>query len=229
MGVGSRLFAAGYDRMMAGVERAALGEHRRLLLGGAHGAVLEIGGGTGANVPHYGSAVSELVLVEPLEAMARRLERRLAAHAGAPQPQLPAGSAHAPLERSARVPPARVLRARAEELPFADASFDTAVSTLVLCSVDSPSRALAELHRVLRPGGRLLFVEHVRADDERIARWQDRLNRVNRVVAQGCNCNRATLAAMEAAGFRLERVEHGVLPKAPPHLRPLVVGEARRP
>lgn len=217
MGLSARIFAAGYDRAMAGTERAGLGDHRRALLGSAQGTVLEVGGGTGINLAHYGPGVRELVLTEPIEPMARRLERRLAA-----QREGAGGEVH-------RARATRVLRARAEELPFADASFDTAVSTLVLCTVESPARALAELHRVLRPGGRLLFLEHVRADDERLARWQDRLNGVQRAIAQGCNCNRSTLDEMAAAGFELARVERSRLPKAPPHVRPLVVGEALRP
>lgn len=207
-----RLFAAVYDRCMAGAERAALGAHRSSLLGSAAGAVLEIGGGTGVNLAHYPAGVAELVVTEPAEPMARRLERRAAAQG--------------PASGRAVV---RVVRAHAEQLPFVDASFDTAVSTLVLCTVTSPQRALAELHRVLRPGGRLLFVEHVRADDPRLARRQDRLNRLQRFVAQGCNCNRSTLESIVGAGFALEQFERTTLPKAPAHLRPLVVGSALRP
>ena len=122
-------------------------------------------------------------------------------------------------------PHAKLLRAPAEDLPFEDDSFDVAVSTLVLCSVDDQPRALRELRRVLRPGGRLLFLEHIRSDEPRLARLQDRMNRINNIVAH-CDCNRPTLDSMRAAGFSIQKLEHGTLAKAPPFVRPLVVGVA---
>jgi ubiquinone/menaquinone biosynthesis C-methylase UbiE len=134
MSLYGRLFAAGYDRLMAGQEKADLGDHRKALLGRVGGHVIEIGGGTGANLPFYGPGVEELVITEPEEPMARRLERKLAAYSL----------------------PARVVRAPAEGLPLEDQSFDFAVSTLVLCTVRDPARALSEVRRLLRPGGRLL-------------------------------------------------------------------------
>jgi len=204
MGLRSRLFAMTYDRQLAKVERAGLGEQRQRLIGSASGRVLEIGGGTGANLPHYAPGV-ELTVTEPDEPMLKRLRQRVEAEA----------------------PETEVVQAPAEALPFEDGSFDTAVSTLVLCGVDQP-RALGELRRVLRPGGRLLFLEHVRSDDPGQARWQDRLNFLNRFVAC-CDCNRATLASIEAAGFEVEEVEHTELAKAPPFVRPLIVGTAARP
>ncbi len=123
----------------------------------------------------------------------------------------------------------RAVRAPAERLPFEDGSFDTVVSTLVLCSVGDQDEALAEVRRVLRPGGRFLFLEHVRAEDAKRARWQDRLNRPWRVVAMGCNANRATLARIEAAGFEVEELRHGELPKSPPLIRPMIAGRAVAP
>ena len=131
------------------------------------------------------------------------------------------------LQRTARehAPLAQVLRAPAEDLPFEDDSFDTVVSTLVLCGVDDQPRALREAHRVLRPGGRLLFLEHVRSDDPALARLQDRMNWLNRLVVQ-CDCNRPTLATIEAEGFGLSRLERTMLPKAPTFVRPLIVGAA---
>jgi ubiquinone/menaquinone biosynthesis C-methylase UbiE len=200
------MFAALYDPMMAGTEKAGLAEQRRELLERARGRVLEIGGGTGANLPYYGAAVDEVVLLEPEEPMARRLERKLT-------------------NSSLR---ARVVRAPAEALPFEDGSFDVVVSTLVLCTVTDQPRALAEIHRVLKPGGRLLFVEHVRSDDAKLARWQDRLNGLNRRIGHGCNCNRDTLAGIAGAGLEIVNVEHDSLKKAPPHARPLVLGVAQR-
>ena len=154
MSLWGRIFAAGYDRIMAGTEKAGLSERRERLLAPVSGRVLEIGGGTGANLPFYGAGVQELVITEPEEPMARRLERKLPDYSR----------------------PVRVVRAPAEQLPFEDESFDFVVATLVLCTVDDPARALGEARRVLKPGGRLLFLEHVRSDDAKLARWQDRLN-----------------------------------------------------
>jgi ubiquinone/menaquinone biosynthesis C-methylase UbiE len=196
--------AAVYDRGMAETEKAGLAAHRERLLASAAGRVLEIGGGTGANLAFYREDVAELVVAEPEEAMARRLERKL---------------------RGYRVP-ARVVRAPAERLPLEDASFDCAVSTLVLCSVADPARALGEVRRVLKPGGRLLFIEHVRSDDPRVAAWQDRLRRPWAWVACGCQPNRRTVETMVAAGFSVDELRRDRLHKAPSIVKPLVVGSA---
>ena len=203
MSLWGRIFAAGYDSFLARSEASGLGEHRRSLLAGARGDVLEIGAGTGANISHYPSDI-ELTMTEPESPMARRLERKLA--------------------RSGRE--AKVVSAPAEQLPFDDASFDTAVSTLVLCTVTDLGRAVTELHRVLRPGGRLLFIEHVRSDEPRLARWQDRLHGPWVRFGHGCHCNRPTLAAIEGAGFRVVELERDRVPKAPAIVRPLIVGVA---
>ena len=125
--------------------------------------------------------------------------------------------------------PVQVVRARAEELPFEDQRYDFAVSTLVLCTVDDPNRALEEIRRLLKPGGQLLFVEHVRADEPRLARWQDRLHGFQYRFACGCHCNRRTLESIEGAGFQVAEVTHDRLRKAPPIVRPLIVGAADRP
>ena len=132
------------------------------------------------------------------------------------------------LERKAREhePLAKVLRAPAEDLPFEDDTFDTVVSTLVLCGVDDQPRALREARRVLRPGGRLLFLEHVRSDDPQLARFQDRMNWLNRFVVH-CDCNRPTLATIETEGFTIDRLERTTLPKAPKFVRPAIIGTAR--
>jgi ubiquinone/menaquinone biosynthesis C-methylase UbiE len=202
--VWGRIFAAGYDRVLAGSEQAGLAERRRALLAQARGAVIEVGAGTGLNLPHYQGAVTELVLVEPEEPMARRLEQRLGL-----------GPATA-----------RIVSAPAEAIPVPDSSFDFAVCTLVLCTVSDPSRALAELRRVLKPDGRLLFLEHVRSEESGLARWQDRLDPIWVRVGHGCRCNRDTLSAISSAGFGVEQVEHGRLPKAAPFVRPMIVGTA---
>ena len=205
MSLRSRIFAATYDRQTARMEEAGLRQRRRDLIAAARGDVLEVGGGTGANLPHYGPAVDTLTITEPDQWMMRRLERRA----------------------RGITPPARVLRAPAEDLPFADETFDVVVSTLVLCSVDDQPRALAELRRVLRPGGELRFIEHVRSDAPKRASTQDRLNWLNRLVVC-CDCNRPTLASIEEAGFTVTALDRTELPKVPPFVRPAVVGTASR-
>ena len=203
MGIRSSIFALTYDRMSAGSEDAGLREVRRRLLADARGLVLEIGGGTGANLQLYGPGVETLTVTEPDQPMLRRLDRKVR-------------------EQS---PLTKVLRARAEELPFADDSVDTVVSTLVLCGVDDQAQSLREIRRVLRPGGRFMFIEHVRSDEPKVARFQDRMNRVNRFVVR-CDCNRATLDTIEAEGFEVTMLERTELPKAPRFTRPLIVGVA---
>ena len=132
-------------------------------------------------------------------------------------------------ETAAAAPrPVSVSEAPAERLPFADSSFDTVVSTLVLCTVPDPAAALAELARVLEPGGRLLFLEHVRAEDPGLARWQDWLEKPWRFLGDGCHCNRDTVATIESSPLRLEGVERGEFPKAPPIVKPLRWGTAVR-
>jgi ubiquinone/menaquinone biosynthesis C-methylase UbiE len=118
-----------------------------------------------------------------------------------------------------------VFRAPAEDLPFNDDSFDVVVSTLVLCGVDDPPRAVREARRVVREGGHLLFLEHVRSDEPRLARRQDRLDRFNRLLTQ-CHCNRSTLETIESAGFDTGDVLRSELPKAPAFIRPMVRGDA---
>jgi ubiquinone/menaquinone biosynthesis C-methylase UbiE len=193
-----------YDRFTRKSEEGGVRELREGLLTDATGRVLEIGGGTGLNLPFYDAADS-LVVTEPEPAMLRRLEAKTRAQAHR----------------------AEVVQAPAEDLPFEDSSFDTVVSTLVLCGSDQ-KRSLGEVRRVLRPGGRLLFLEHVRSDDPDLARFQDRMNWLNRLVV-GCECNRRTLPAIEAAGFTVSRVEHTTLPQAPKFTRPLIVGTAVAP
>jgi ubiquinone/menaquinone biosynthesis C-methylase UbiE len=206
MSLRTRIFALMYDRQMARAEKAGLRTMREQLLAGASGDVIEIGGGTGLNLPFYSPDVRSLTITEPEPAMLRHLERRV---------------------REQRAS-ARVLRAPAEDLPFDDHTFDVAVSTLVLCGVDDQPRALRELRRVLRPGGRLLFIEHLRAEDPAWARLQDRMNWLNRLVVC-CDCNRPTLDSIGQAGFTVTEVEHTGLPKAPKFVRPAIVGSATAP
>jgi ubiquinone/menaquinone biosynthesis C-methylase UbiE len=176
---------------------------RHGLLADAGGAVLEIGGGTGANLAHYDGQIESLVVTEPDPAMLRRLQRKAREQA----------------------PLAKILRAPAEDLPFEDATFDTVVSTLVLCGVDDQERSVREIHRVLKPGGSLLFIEHVRADDASVARFQDRMNWLNRLVVC-CDCNRPTLSTIKGANFTVSQLEQTTTPKAPKFARPMIVGTA---
>lgn len=201
-----RFFAAGYERALAASEEAGLRERRARLLAAARGRTLELGSGTGLNLDHYPEAVDELICAEPFGPMARRLRERIA--------------------RSGRT--AQVIEAPAERLPIADATIETVVVTLVLCTVDEPEVALAEIARVLRPGGRLLFLEHVRSPEPDLARWQDRLERPWRLFGHGCRCNRDTVAAIEASALELAELERGRMPKAAPIVRPLAQGTAIR-
>lgn len=203
---GHRLFAALYDLLGAAVERGWIGDRRRELLASARGRVVELGAGTGANLRHYPASVSELTLTEPDAAMRRRLARRVGSRRG----------------------PGRVLAAPAERLPLPDAGADVVVATLVLCSVDDQAAALAEARRVLRPGGVLLFMEHVRGEGRR-ARLQDRMTPLWRRLAAGCHPNRDTVAAIRAAGFEVARLEVRDDAPGPSVVRPVAIGAAVRP
>jgi ubiquinone/menaquinone biosynthesis C-methylase UbiE len=200
-----RMFAALYDTFSKGSEAAGMREERRRLLAGAEGATIEIGAGTGLNLDHYPEAVTRLVLAEPDRHMRRRLRQRVDA-----------------LGRAAEV-----IDASAERLDFPDATFDTAVVTLVLCSVPNQEVALAEIARLLRPDGSLLFIEHVRSANPKVAKRQDRIRPLYNLVG-GCNPNRETLAAIDASPLRVESVRQGEVPKAPKVERPMIVGTARR-
>jgi ubiquinone/menaquinone biosynthesis C-methylase UbiE len=202
--VSSTFSAAIYDPFLALGERRGMRERRRRLLRRAGGRVLEIGAGTGLNLAHYPHGLDELVLTEPFEPMARRLESRVR-------------------QAGAR---ASVLRAGAEALPVATDSVDTVVSTMVLCTVPDPAAALDEIRRVLRPDGQLLFCEHVRSDSNRLSRWQERLARPWEALADGCRCNQETERLIEGA-LRIERLEREEWRGMPGLVRPLIVGEAR--
>ncbi len=198
-----RAFAALYDRGLKATEEAGLRDMRRELLSQASGRTIDLGAGTGVNLDLFPDGVSELVMAEPDPHMIKQLRVKAAGRGGV-----------------------EILEASAQELPFADDCFDTAVFTLVLCTVPDPELALRETARVLKPGGKLLFIEHVRADEEGLAGWQDRLEKPWRFLADGCHCNRDTAAMIEASPLRLERVESGQLPKTPPIVRPLIRGSA---
>jgi ubiquinone/menaquinone biosynthesis C-methylase UbiE len=180
-------------------------EGRRKLLAPAQGRVLEVGAGTGFNARYYPEGVGDVTLTDELGGMLRRAERRAD-------------------EAGRRV---ETVTAPVERLPFEDESFDTVVGSLLLCSVDDQDAALAEIRRVLKPGGRYLFLEHVRSDDPKVARRQDRWERVWGIVAMGCHPNRDTLPRIESA-FAVDEVERSELPEGPSLIRPYVLGRAHR-
>jgi len=207
MGIYDHVFAACYHRWTAASERRGLRERRNEMLRDLAGGVLEIGPGPGINLRHYPPAVREIVLAEPEGPMADRLERELA--------------------RSGRR--GRVVRSAAEALPFADGSFDHVVSTFVLCSVTDPVRVLDEIDRVLRPGGSLVFMEHVRSDEPGLARWQDRLHPLWLRFGNGCHCNRPTPRTIEASRLEVEKMRPDRMPASVALVRPMAIGVARSP
>jgi ubiquinone/menaquinone biosynthesis C-methylase UbiE len=204
------LFARCWTRLAAAVEARGAGGYRQRLLAGAAGRVIEVGAGTGANFGHYPRAVTEVLAVEP-EPYLR--ERAAAAAERAPVP-------------------VTVVDGVADRLPAVDGSFDAAVASLVLCSVPDVTAALAELRRVLRPGGRLYFWEHVRAEGRAGAGAQRLLDRtVWPAFSGGCHTGRDTAAAIAVAGFTVERLERFRFPDSwvPSPTAPQVLGVAVRP
>ena len=191
-----------YDLLSRRAEKGELGNRRHELLSGLEGTVLEIGAGTGLNLPHYERA-TKVVAVEPDASMARRLPAR-------------AAEASVPVE---------IVTGSAEELPFPDGAFDTVVVTFVFCSVEDPAAALGEIRRVLSPGGRLVLLEHVRGEDS-LARWQDRFTPLHRKVAGNCHLNRDTKRAVAEAGFDATAVTETRIPGSHPLVRSGIQGVA---
>jgi len=208
----SWLFAKVYDPVLRKTEEACLARWREELLAPVEGSVLEIGAGTGRNLDHYprhllraDGMTERLVLTDPDVHMLARLRRRPEAAT------------------------AEIARASSDALPFPAESFDAVVSTLVLCSVADVDRTLAEVRRVLRPGGALVFLEHVAAEEgSRRLRWQRRLDPVWSRIAGGCHLTRQTDVAIERAGFTFETLTKESMRKAPPFVRPTVRGIARK-
>ena len=205
------LLAPIYDRMVASAEEACFQAWRHDLLADLTGTVLEIGAGTGANVAHYPAVVERVVFTEPDGGMRRQLDDKLAAGDFAPSGF-------------------DVLTDSADHLSFADGSFDAVVGTLVLCTVPDPAAALAEVRRVLKPGGRLVFLEHVAAEDrpDRL-RWQHRIDPLWKRVAGGCRLTRRTAEAIEEAGLTIGELTRESARKAAPVMRPTIRGWAFAP
>lgn len=181
----ANVFGRLYDPAMELPENLGLRRLREETLRGVHGRVLELGIGTGRNLPLYPSAVERLFGIDPDEVMLGRAEKR-----------------------ARRLPfPAELLLASAEELPFDDGSFDAVVSTLVFCTVPDPPKALGEVRRVLKRGGEFRLLEHVRMGHKPVAWLQERATPLWKRVAGGCHLDRDILAAVREAGFEVERVE----------------------
>ena len=201
-GLSKRLFAAWYDLLNAGVENRVI-PYRRLTAGLANGKVLEIGGGTGANLEFYPPG-ADLTFVEPNPHMAVRLQRNAEK-----------------LGRSVTIAPGF-----GENLPFEDASFDTAVTTLVLCMVSDVERVVSEVRRVLKPGGRFLFYEHVVSTHKRLGIWQGLFNPIWKFATTGCNLNRDLSGEIRRAGFSQVECRRFSLSVGVPITIPNIVGVA---
>jgi ubiquinone/menaquinone biosynthesis C-methylase UbiE len=210
LGLNERLFALYYPIVCGISERAGQRETRRELIGQASGRTLEVGAGSGLNIPHYTAEVTELVVTEPSPHMRAHLSQQLES-----------------------APPAvgswELIDCGGEDLPFEDASFDTVTATFVHCTIPDPRRALAEFARVLRPAGRYLFIEHVHAGEgTMLGRFQDMVEVPHRYIAAGCYPNRRTEAMLAESPFEIERLEHSKQPRSFPTVRPTIIGSARR-
>ena len=198
-----------YDTFMKNTEAHCLAAWRKDLLQNATGRVLEIGGGTGVNLQYYPEGLKQVIVTEPDSGMKKQLDQKFDA-----------------LEKSEF----QTVDAKAEALPFNDASFDTVVSTLVLCTVQDPNQSMREIYRVLKPSGKLIFIEHVHAhDNPGRARWQKRIEPFWKHIAGGCHLTRDTLSEIEKVGFKIDKLNRQSLRKAPAFIRPSIRGTARKP
>ena len=205
----SFLTAFFYDSVMAKTEAACLRQWRHGLLDKVSGEVLEVGAGTGANIGFYSEKVTGLVLSEPDRHMRRRLQQKL-------DHRNPANI--------------RIIGGTAEKIDLADESVDYVVSTLVCCSVSDLKSSLNEFRRVLRPGGGLVFLEHVAAaEGSSRRRWQNRINPIWKTLMGNCHLNRETEQAIVTAGFDIVQIERESMRKAPPIVRPTIRGLALKP
>lgn len=179
---GEHIFPRLMEWVMGGEE---FQKQRSLVLAQAYGMVLEIGFGTGLNLPHYPASLSSLHAIDPAHVLPRKVA-----------------------ERSAAVPfPLQIQRISAETLPYDDRSFDCVVSTWTLCTIPDPVKALRETRRVLKPDGVFLFLEHGRSEDEKIAAWQNRLNPLQNIIGCGCNLNRKIDHIIARAGLKIRTLD----------------------
>lgn len=183
-----------------------LGRYRRQALELARGKVLEVGFGTGLNLPYYPQSVCEITAIDAENLLADKTARRI---------------------KEVTMPVHFVRLDASGRLPFADGAFDSVVTTWTLCSIEQAGAALAEMRRLLKPGGQYLFLEHGRSDDARTAQWQERFNPIEKVIGAGCNINRPIDRLVTAAGFEIETLERFVMPKTPRILGEMYRGAAR--
>ena len=200
----TQIFPRLMDWVMSGDEFQQL---RKLLLQGARGEVLEIGLGTGLNLPHYPGGVSWLYAVDPAPLLPDRVTRRSRAVAF----------------------PVQIKQVSAETLPFDDRTFDCVVSTWTLCTIPDPVKALREVRRVLKPDGMFLFLEHGRSEDDKVAAWQDRLNPVQNIIGCGCNLNRKIDQIIAQAGLKIMTLDRFQMQSVPRLGGDMYRGTATRP
>jgi ubiquinone/menaquinone biosynthesis C-methylase UbiE len=190
--------------VMAGDEFHRL---RMELLAQVHGEVLELGIGTGLNLPHYPKTVTQLHAVDPANPLPRIVTERTTSQSF----------------------PIRIQHITAESLPYAPRSFDFAVSTWTLCTILDPVKALREVRRVLKPEGVFLFLEHGRSEDEKVAIWQDRLNPVQNIIGCGCNLNRKIDQIIAQAGLKIMTLDRFQMQSVPRLGGSMYKGKATRP
>jgi SAM-dependent methyltransferase len=186
---------------------APLGNYRRRALELASGNTLEIGFGTGLNLPHYPAAVTCLTVIDSEDMLRKRVARRIA--------ECPFPIVRMQLDAQGR-------------LPFDDSTFDSVVTTFTLCSIADTAPALIEIRRVLKPGGRFIFFEHGRSDDAEVARRQDRFNPLQKVIGVGCNMNRKIDELVAAGGFRIVELDRFLMPETPRLLSEMYRGVAEK-
>jgi ubiquinone/menaquinone biosynthesis C-methylase UbiE len=185
-----------------------IGNYRRSTLAAARGETLEVGFGTGLNLPHYPETVTKLTAIDSENILQRRVERRIA---------------------ESSIPVIRLQLDASGRMPFDDQRFDTIVTTMTLCSIADVAPALSEIARVMKPGGQYLFLEHGRSDDPSIARRQDRFNPLQRMIAAGCNINRSIDRLIKSAGFEIMSLDRFLMPNAPRIMAEMYRGVARLP
>lgn len=207
---GKYVFAGMYDRFLAKFEEAGLDEKRRVMLMPAYGNALELGAGTGLNLPHYPPAVHHLTVTEPYPHMLPILDRKIKTSGLCPVPRV------------------QLTVAPAERIPFDDATFDTVCAAMILCTVRDPAVVLKEIERVLKPGGQYLFLEHVRNPDPAVARRQDRIQPCWFVFGNECHCNRPTVETLQGSSLEVVDLSRDQIPGARQFIEAMVIGRAVR-